>query len=760
MASKSTKNVEFSITAATSGLERIVTGIAGDGLGAVHQFITQEAYNSDPTLDQRMVALGKRNCSASQLIAGVIWNDFPLDSVDPERTEAYAAGALEAFDQKYAPYLTDPRFRVQPKEGLRVAMGAVHKGVPDIVSIMVGVNAQYVVIARRMIRERINEDRPHRHFMRKTASEGDAAVIAGAIYICLRWMAMALFNETAFYLGNITHTIEDSFSAAHTKRSAPSDSAPYGAVNEVYFFGNQSDHSHSSAESWREVTRRGSDASRRVAWLIAPLREVFSFFITSMETLNSQNFSTPDERKAGIDNLMPAFAAMLADRIFLHSAMSIRSQSRRLSDAVLLPRTASPVSAPDALEPRSAASAALPARESSYGEDSQTESDSDASGASDSEDGSEDTSSSSSSNTSAATSASSSSSSPVVEDVDGEVKKMKKVGRRRGRGWGGGYRRGRGRGWGAGAGLGLGLGLGAGALLGATAVAPYGLYRPRYYDPYYYDPLYVRPRTVYVQPPPPQQVTYVTPGVSSTTTTTYTNSQIGAEQLRIEASRAARQRRRQRQAERRAQMEQAYRPDEGDMIRVRVLGVHDGDTVRVQPLVRPDDPAQMVLPLSIRLMRIDAPELKQPGGKEARRALKTLLGARHKAQPEVWLRAEGRDRYFRTLGTLFVGDDLNVNGEMVRLGFAHYYPYDKQSISPEFEAYERDARRRRLELWSGQVDPELPSHFRKRVKAERKAANKKRGYALWYEEDTPIESYQKKPPRFPTSEGSRYPGRA
>lgn len=793
------KNVEFSITTATSGLERVVTDLAGDGLGTVHQFITQEAYGSDPTIAQRMSALGKRNCTASEMVSGVIWNDFPLDSVDPERTELYARFALRPFDAKYASYMTNPLFRVQPVEGLRVAMAAVHKSIPDLFSLLFGVNAQYLVIARRMIRERINEDRPHRHFMRKTADEPDESVIAGAVYICLKWMAMALQYETAFYLGNLLHTLQDSFSAAHTRRTGPSESAPFGAVQEIFFFGNQNDHSHSRTESWREVMRSGSEASRRVVWLMAPMRAVISFFLTSMETLKASesSFRTQDDRRAAVDNLMPEFAQMLIERVFLHTGMAPRLQSSQLSKSMLLPRSDSPVSAAQPLKPAEFRAAevdeaarrgvddspllsALPAKsaaaggdesndddDSSAAEDSDTE---DATDDSDNTDGSQEASASGSdlSDMSDSERSPASAAAPSVEPVDGEAKSKKNkksdkkpvddIGRGRGRGWGWG----RGRGWGrgprrgGGGGLaaGLALGLGAGALAGA-AFAPYGLYDP------YYDPYYVRPRRVIVRRPPPHQVTYVSPGPyygSTTTTTTYLNAQIGAEQQRVEASMAAKRRRgAAKAAKRRARMEKTYRPEEGDIIAVRVLRVHDGDTVRVQPLIGRRHRGMMVLPLSIRLMRIDAPELNQPGGKEARRALKTFLGARHKAQPVVYLRAEGRDRYFRTLGTLFAGE-TDVNAEMVRLGYAHYYPYDKQSFSPELEAYEQNARRHRLALWSDGVEPELPSRFRKRIKAERKAANKKRGYALWYEDDSPLP--QPKASRLSRSEGSQYPGRA
>lgn len=89
----------------------------------------------------------------------------------------------------------------------------------------------------------------------------------------------------------------------------------------------------------------------------------------------------------------------------------------------------------------------------------------------------------------------------------------------------------------------------------------------------------------------------------------------------------------------------------------RVSSVTDGDTVKLivgGVIVR------------VRLDSIDAPEKRQPGGRESRQALRELLPN----GSTVELFSKGEDRYKRTLGQIYLPDGTNVNARQVRNGQA------------------------------------------------------------------------------------------
>ncbi len=96
-----------------------------------------------------------------------------------------------------------------------------------------------------------------------------------------------------------------------------------------------------------------------------------------------------------------------------------------------------------------------------------------------------------------------------------------------------------------------------------------------------------------------------------------------------------------------------------------VTRVTDGDSLWLEP-------ANGGAPVELRLLGIDAPEICQAWGPEAREALRELV--LHKG---VSVRGSGRDTYGRTLGTVFL-DGLNVNKKMVQEGHAWSarYKYD------------------------------------------------------------------------------------
>ena len=94
-------------------------------------------------------------------------------------------------------------------------------------------------------------------------------------------------------------------------------------------------------------------------------------------------------------------------------------------------------------------------------------------------------------------------------------------------------------------------------------------------------------------------------------------------------------------------------PTAGDGFVTRVT---DGDSLWIEVGRKP--------PLEVRLRDIDAPEICQDGGDDARRALADLaLGQR------VVLRSDGVDRYGRTLGAVSVGG-VDVATRLVEEGHA------------------------------------------------------------------------------------------
>ena len=97
-----------------------------------------------------------------------------------------------------------------------------------------------------------------------------------------------------------------------------------------------------------------------------------------------------------------------------------------------------------------------------------------------------------------------------------------------------------------------------------------------------------------------------------------------------------------------------------------VVRVTDGDSLWLEPV--PPGP-----PVELRLQDIDAPEICQAWGPEAKRALQDLV-----LNKSVSVRVSGRDTHGRTLGTLQL-DTLNVNKTLVQEGHAwsHRYKFDR-----------------------------------------------------------------------------------
>ena len=126
------------------------------------------------------------------------------------------------------------------------------------------------------------------------------------------------------------------------------------------------------------------------------------------------------------------------------------------------------------------------------------------------------------------------------------------------------------------------------------------------------------------------------------------------------------------------------------------IHVIDGDTIRAE--IKGKE-------IKIRLVEIDAPEMNQPFGVESKRFLKKLI-----ENKKVTLISEGKDRYGRTLGELFVNKD-NINETMVKSGFA--WVYDRYVKSPLLYSYQDEAKSKNLGIWQSE-NPIAPWVWRRK----------------------------------------------
>ena len=133
---------------------------------------------------------------------------------------------------------------------------------------------------------------------------------------------------------------------------------------------------------------------------------------------------------------------------------------------------------------------------------------------------------------------------------------------------------------------------------------------------------------------------------------------------------------------------------------VVVLSVPDGDTLEVRQSNGKVD--------RLRLYGVDAPELKQHGGKEARAFAESLLYA-GSVSPDV----RERDQYGRSIAVLHLADGRIVNEEMVRAGHAWVYRnYCRESFCNQWISLEKQAKSQNLGVWR-QNNPTPPWKWRK-----------------------------------------------
>jgi endonuclease YncB( thermonuclease family) len=93
----------------------------------------------------------------------------------------------------------------------------------------------------------------------------------------------------------------------------------------------------------------------------------------------------------------------------------------------------------------------------------------------------------------------------------------------------------------------------------------------------------------------------------------------------------------------------------------------------------------------VRLVEIDAPELRQPYGRQATDALKGMCIGR-----PAEVDSRGLDRYGRTLARVYC-NGVDVNAEQVRRGWA--WAFTKYLTDPEITRLETEARSARRGLW-------------------------------------------------------------
>lgn len=134
--------------------------------------------------------------------------------------------------------------------------------------------------------------------------------------------------------------------------------------------------------------------------------------------------------------------------------------------------------------------------------------------------------------------------------------------------------------------------------------------------------------------------------------------------------------------------------------RAEVVQVDDGDTLHAVVEGRV---------VRVELARIDAPELRQDFGEEAR----SYLAERALSQ-QVELRVLDKDE-----GTwsaeVVLADGQDLNRELVQEGYAWWCCYQIRSPDDrELIALEEEARRNHRGLWGSTSEPEPPENWRKR----------------------------------------------
>mmetsp|Transcript_17064 Transcript_17064/g.21464 ORF Transcript_17064/g.21464 Transcript_17064/m.21464 type:complete len:190 (+) Transcript_17064:22-591(+) len=160
-----------------------------------------------------------------------------------------------------------------------------------------------------------------------------------------------------------------------------------------------------------------------------------------------------------------------------------------------------------------------------------------------------------------------------------------------------------------------------------------------------------------------------------------------------------------------------------------VLHVTDGDTLRLRQKncfsnVNYIGELQDFT-IVVRFAGIDTPETAkfgkegQPFGEEAKKFVKeTLLGQ------DVSVQLLSRDQYHRVVGMVTYGPwyaKKNISSELLKRGLAYIYRQGGAEYGDkleDFEKFEKEAKEKKMGVWSG--DFETPAEYKKRVRAKAK----------------------------------------
>ena len=312
--------IDFSITAPTNGAEKAV-GWYFD-LAAIHQMVSALAYKSDPRtaalFEQLCTTIGNESyCSLLLLLAGVIFNDFPMPGLTAATYwSRYVVPNIVDIPDADSRYIPDKRFRKQPRWGLRLAIASEYRDYPRWIARLGRASAADIQLARDMLDYRTSIKRTHFHAMKETVDDTTAAVCDRAARQAVEWMQQALQERSVFCIGKIWHMIEDSFSLAHSLRDTdPSEGFPYGKVLEIYYFGDQTDHSHSRDEGLAAVSKPGSPGYRRVEAAARPLMVTLQYFTQAMNELLKTKGASASEQV--IEQWLEKYG-LVANKIFAY----------------------------------------------------------------------------------------------------------------------------------------------------------------------------------------------------------------------------------------------------------------------------------------------------------------------------------------------------------------------------------------------------------------------------------------------------------
>lgn len=132
------------------------------------------------------------------------------------------------------------------------------------------------------------------------------------------------------------------------------------------------------------------------------------------------------------------------------------------------------------------------------------------------------------------------------------------------------------------------------------------------------------------------------------------------------------------------------------VIEGRVIAVNDGDTIVLRSQGRT---------VRVRLAEVDAPELHQPYGYQARE-----LTARLVLDRNVRVEVVTTDRYDRLVGHVRTEDGKDLSEELLRSGLAWWYR--QYSNNRFFQQLEKSAREQPVGLWA-EKDPVPPWLYRR-----------------------------------------------